>query len=336
VPAVATAPASAATEELFEDAQPILLDMGPMPGTDPLVAGRGERGPAASDEVATLVLPGRTPPPRDADTDAADTRAKEPLFAEDAPEIAMASPPAEAATPMDAAALPSSDDTIPPAAPPRVEVDIAPASASVAVAEVEGEAARANGDEAEGAGHRRVPASAVVFRPADSEAAVPDFAAERRERERAERTWALACIPVAMLLALQLALHWRAELGALAPGLRGLLTVLCAPFRCDVGLPQHPEMLTLEGTNLEADAAGTLTLYSTLRNRARYEQALPAIELTLTDPRDQPVARRLLRPGEYAPARREGIAAGGEVAVKVPIEAAAIKAAGFRAEAVYP
>jgi hypothetical protein len=306
-----------------------------VPGTDALVAERGERNPAASDEVATLVLPGRTPPPRDADA-VADIRDQEPLFAEDAPEIATAAASVHASRPSDAPPLESSDDTIPPGTTPRVEVDIPPVSAGEAAAEAQSETADAKSDEAEDARDRRVPASAVVFRPADSEAPAPDFAAERRERERAERNWALACIPVALLLALQLALHWRAELGALAPGLRGLLVALCAPFRCEVGLPQHPEMLTLEGTNLEADATGTLTLYSTLRNRARYAQALPAIELTLTDPRDQPVARRLLAPTDYAPAQRDGIAAGGEVAVKVPIEAAAIKAAGFRAEAVYP
>jgi hypothetical protein len=176
----------------------------------------------------------------------------------------------------------------------------------------------------------------VVFRSADAGAGVPDFAAERREQARLARTWALACVPVALLLAIQAALHWRAELGALAPGTRGLLSVLCAPFGCEVGLPRHAELLALEGTNLEAEPAGTLTLYSTLRNRARYEQALPAIELTLTDPRDQPVARRLLAPRDYAPGRSDGIPPGGEVPIRVAIDASATKAAGFRAEAVYP
>jgi hypothetical protein len=284
------------------------------------------------------------PPPRNEADDDARARRKEPLFAEDQGEAGTAASSASAAgdTDVGAGALPGHAPGAEPGAHPDIDVALvsesgAPSADAAPGTEANPGTAPAEGDAAEETGRgRRAPAAAIVFGPPESEVPVPDFAAERREQQRVARTWALASIPVALLLALQLALHWRAELGALAPGLRGLLNVLCAPFRCEVGLPQHPELLTLEGTNLEADASGTLTLYSTLRNRARYEQALPAIELTLTDPRDQPVARRLLAPRDYAPARREGIPPGGELPVKVAIDAAALKAAGFRAEAVYP
>lgn len=335
----ATGSEADARDELFEDAQPILLDMGPMPAGerpagDPFLPAEPA---AASEEVATLVLPGRVVPPRE-DGPAAAT---EPLFAEDAGETAAE---ARASTVADVAPPVPGDADAPPGDAAAEGLTGAPdgrASADAATSSVPrapDAPETAQAPEAE-TGERDESArtgSAIVFRTADDSAPLPDFDAERREQRRIARTWALACVPVALLLALQLALHWRAELGAMAPGLRGVLGALCAPFRCEVELPQHANLLTLEGTNLEADAGGTLTLYATLRNRARYEQALPAIELTLTDPRDQPLARRLLSPRDYSPARREGIAAGGEIAVKVAIEASAVKAAGFRAEAVYP
>jgi predicted Zn finger-like uncharacterized protein len=340
---VRTTPAEA-RDELFEDTQPILLDMGPVPGAEALPPGSGDGSAAAPEEVATLVLPGRVPPPRHEADDEARAKGKEPLFAEDQGDAGTAASGASAAGDTDAGAgaVAGFGLAADPGAHPEFDVAPvpdagAPSADSATGAETKSDTSPAEGEAAEETGRgSRGPAAAIVIGPPPGEAAVPDFVAERREQQRVARTWALASIPVALLLALQLALHWRAELGALAPGLRGLLNVLCAPFHCEVGLPQHPELLTLEGTNLEADASGTLTLYSTLRNRARYEQALPAIELTLTDPRDQPVARRLLAPSDYAPARREGIPPGGELPVRVAIDAAAIKAAGFRAEAVYP
>lgn len=170
---------------------------------------------------------------------------------------------------------------------------------------------------------------------AESEDVGVDFGEERRALQRRTLLWGVACIPLALVLAAQAALHWRAELAMLFPWSRGTLEALCAPFGCEVGLPRHANLLALEGANLEAEGGGVLTLYATLRNRAHYEQALPAIELTLTDAREQPVARRLLGPGEYAPTAH-GIPAGGEITVRVSMDATAGKAAGFRAEVLYP
>jgi predicted Zn finger-like uncharacterized protein len=305
-------------EELFEEAQPVVLDMGPLPVSEAVVTSLDDETPAgAHADDATLVMPrgpgtARAPePPSDADH-----MEKEPLFVEEQAEDDAAAPSAED----DAAVTPSAPSSLAPALVALTPADAAGATMHGAAEAVTG---------------RLQPPAAEAGAFGEGEP-LPDFDAERREQRRLTRTWALACVPVALLLAIQAALHWRAELGALAPGMRGLLAVLCAPFGCEVGLPQHPNLLALEGANLEADASGGLILYATLRNRARYEQSLPAIELTLTDPREQPVARRLLTPRDYAPGRGEGIAPGGEIFVKVAIDATATRASGFRAEAVYP
>jgi len=76
-----------------------------------------------------------------------------------------------------------------------------------------------------------------------------------------------------------------------------------------------------------------MVLTATLRNRAGFIQAFPALELTLTDAQDQTVARRVLMPRDYAPqgtGQEPGFAAGGELQIRVHIEAAALKPTGYR------
>ncbi|MCX7893771.1 MAG: DUF3426 domain-containing protein [Burkholderiales bacterium] len=162
-----------------------------------------------------------------------------------------------------------------------------------------------------------------------------DFGFERRAARRRAALWALASVPLLAALLAQAALFYRAELAALLPMARPWLEAACARLGCEVGLPKHARLLTVESANLEADAGNVLTLYATLRNRADFDQALPAIELTLTDAREQPLARRLLAPADYHRGADPRIPANGEVAIRVPFEAAGVRAAGFRIEALY-
>lgn len=162
-----------------------------------------------------------------------------------------------------------------------------------------------------------------------------DFGAPRRARRRRGMLWALASVPLLVLLAAQAAYYFRAELAALQPWARPWLDAACERLGCEIGLPKHASLLTVESANLEAEGGDVLTLYATLRNRAEFDQALPAIELTLTDAREQAVARRLLTPRDYYPGRDPRIAANGEVALKVQFETVGVKAAGFRLEALY-
>jgi hypothetical protein len=82
----------------------------------------------------------------------------------------------------------------------------------------------------------------------------------------------------------------------------------------------------------------TYRLAFTLRNAARLPVAAPAMELTITDAQDQPIARRVLLPPELG-APGESIAAAGEwsgavgLAVGTPGSA---RVAGYRLLAFYP
>jgi hypothetical protein len=74
---------------------------------------------------------------------------------------------------------------------------------------------------------------------------------------------------------------------------------------CEVRLPRRPELLSIESSDLQADPRreSLIVLNAVIRNRAAVLQELPALELTLTDPDERPLVRRVLRPEEYLPGR---------------------------------
>jgi hypothetical protein len=107
----------------------------------------------------------------------------------------------------------------------------------------------------------------------------------------------------------------------------------------DVPLPKNSELVTIEASDLQSDKArGLLVLQATLRNRATYMQALPSLELTLTDTQDAVLARRVLSAGEYLSLANgmPNFTANAEFAVRLWIEAKEIGAAGYRLYIFYP
>ena len=157
-----------------------------------------------------------------------------------------------------------------------------------------------------------------------------------RPRGRPSRLWWLAgTLLLALVLTLQAAYYYRGEVAALVPEAKLLVERICEELGCDVPLPRRADLLSIESSDLQADLAhpSVMVLTATLRNRASYIQAFPALELTLTNIQNQTVARRVLTPPDYAPrdARPEsGFAAGSELQIRVYIEAAALTPTGYR------
>ncbi len=168
-----------------------------------------------------------------------------------------------------------------------------------------------------------------------------EFGPRPRSRSRlATALWVLACGVAAALLAGQAAYAYRGELALLWPGSRPWLAAACRELRCTIPLPQHADLISLEFSELAAERGvpGVLTLSAVLRNRARFAQALPALELTLTDAQDRPLARRVLAPADYLGARaaREPVfAAGSEANFRLHIDAAGLGASGYRLYVFY-
>ena len=144
-----------------------------------------------------------------------------------------------------------------------------------------------------------------------------------------------------ILLAVQAVYYFRGELAVMFPEAKPQLRELCEALGCELPLPRQPQLMSIETSDLQADTANpaVMVLSATLRNRAAYSQSLPALELTLTDAQDQPLARRVLWARDYLgrmDRAETGFAANTELAIKVYIEAAALRATGYRLYLFFP
>jgi len=149
------------------------------------------------------------------------------------------------------------------------------------------------------------------------------------------RLWWIGSLLLLIALVAQGAYRYRGEISVLVPEAKPLFERLCFEVGCDVPLPRRAELLSIESSDLQADASNpsVMVLTATIRNRAAFVQAFPALELSLTSAQGQTVARRVLTPREYVaqPVRSDaGFAAGSELQIRVYIEAAALKPTGYR------
>jgi predicted Zn finger-like uncharacterized protein len=165
-----------------------------------------------------------------------------------------------------------------------------------------------------------------------------------RPERRTRLWWGIAAGLLLIALNVQALFYFRGAIALVWPQARPYIESLCRG-RCEIPLPKRAELMSIETSDLQAEptATGVMALSATLRNRAAFPQAFPALELTLTDEHDQPLARRVLKPAEYL--KRQGndaipSCAGGvascEVQVRLFLEAAALKASGYRLYLFYP
>jgi predicted Zn finger-like uncharacterized protein len=173
---------------------------------------------------------------------------------------------------------------------------------------------------------------------------LPDFLADEPASRRARWVWALAALMALVAMAGQGAYRFRAEIGAAFPEAREPLRTFCRTLGCEMSLPRRPELMSIDSSELQADARreGLIVLNAVIRNRARFAQDYPALELTLTDEGDRPVLRRVLAPRDYLERNRsdallrEGIAGGTEAALRVFLDTSRTRATGYRLYLFYP
>ena len=157
-----------------------------------------------------------------------------------------------------------------------------------------------------------------------------DFLAKPRSR-----FWAVAVIPLLLLLLAQAVFLFRVELAARVPGLKPGLLRFCQILKCTVPLPQNASLMSIESSELKDDPAhrNQIILLALLRNRASYTQAFPNLELTLTDLQDNALARRIFSPEEYLPAPQDisaGFPANQELGIKLRLDTTDLKPVGYR------
>ncbi|MDP3619150.1 MAG: zinc-ribbon and DUF3426 domain-containing protein [Ramlibacter sp.] len=132
--------------------------------------------------------------------------------------------------------------------------------------------------------------------------------------------WSLALL--SLLLCVGLLLQWvlfeRDRIAALRPDLRPALNALCAPLGCQVEPLRWVQALSIESTTLARRGNGRYVLEVVLRNASVFELAMPALELSLTDVRDQLLLRRVILPPEL-PAAPAAVPASDTLTLRVDV-----------------
>lgn len=145
---------------------------------------------------------------------------------------------------------------------------------------------------------------------------------------------------LALILAGQVLFHFRGELAATTPALRPVLESFSLALGRPLPLPRNVDMVSIEASDLQIDPSRgkLLVLNATLRNKAPYEQAYPSLELALTDTQDSIIARRIIGPMDYLPAKESDrvFAGNTDIAVRLWIETVDLEAAGYRLFVFYP
>lgn len=184
---------------------------------------------------------------------------------------------------------------------------------------------------------RRMPAIGATAAAANEEVPLAEFLDEEPAPPRHRLAWGFAALLALAFLAAQAMLHFRTEIAVLFPEARVHLAAACAALGCELRLPRRPELMAIESSDLQADARreNVIVLNAVIRNRAPFAQEYPALELTLTDERDQAVARRVLAPADYlqgpgAERLAQGVAAGAEAALRVHFDTSRVRAVGYR------
>lgn len=147
-------------------------------------------------------------------------------------------------------------------------------------------------------------------------------------------TWLFFTALAALALIVQILFAYRATLAMEFPALQPRLAVLCTQLGCEMPLPRQADRLRLEWSELTfvPDHPNLIQLSATLRNLAQYEQALPLLELTLTDNQERIVARRVFKPSEYLAGtekHRESLRAHDELHAFLQLEIGNLKSTGY-------
>ncbi|WP_386340712.1 DUF3426 domain-containing protein [Xanthomonas citri pv. citri] len=165
--------------------------------------------------------------------------------------------------------------------------------------------------------------------------AAPAFARRgvTRPRLRASgRQWALL-VGLVGVLGLQIVVADRAHL-ATSPRWRPLISAACTLARCSVPAWREPEALTLLNRDVRPlpGVAGVLQIQASFRNDARWAQAWPWLQLSLSDADGRVIGTRILSPQDYlgqSPAAQDTLAPGQAVQVAFRVREPAASTAAF-------
>lgn len=169
------------------------------------------------------------------------------------------------------------------------------------------------------------------------------FDGPRRQSGWLSLVWAVLSILGLLILLLQGAYVYRAQLANSFPTLRPMLESACHRIGCDVPYERRIDAIAITGSALRSSAApqdgvSSLTLEVTLRNTHTRPQEWPTLVLDLKDASGAVVVRRNLPPETWVPAeQRPGpFEAGRELTVQLPVSVKGLQANGYQLDKFFP
>jgi predicted Zn finger-like uncharacterized protein len=180
--------------------------------------------------------------------------------------------------------------------------------------------------------------------PLDEDDMEVDFLVDEEPRPAYTFLWSFLMLLAVLALLGQGAYRYRTEIAAQLPATHPALAAACEMLGCELRLPHRPELMSIDSSDLQADPKreNVIVLSAVIRNRARFAQEHPALELTLTDGADRALVRRVLLPKDYLDPRRatelrtQGIGPGAETLLRVSLDASRVRATGYRLYLFYP
>jgi predicted Zn finger-like uncharacterized protein len=161
--------------------------------------------------------------------------------------------------------------------------------------------------------------------------------AARWQRPVVRRLTVFGAVALPLALGAQVALHHRDIVAARWPASAELLRAACAPLNCGVHAPRSLDDVSVESSGLtRVDGAPLYKLQVAVRNRAAWAVAMPALDLTLTDPRGEVVSRRVLRAADLGPSAPDALAAGAEWSTLATLDVGERRVTGYTIELFYP
>ncbi len=177
--------------------------------------------------------------------------------------------------------------------------------------------------------------------PGDAAEATPEFLRRAEQRARWDKpavsvALALVCGVLLLALAGQVAHHFRDLIAATYPQTRPALAALCEMAGCRIEPLRRIDAIVIESSALTSAPTGNaIRLSVVLRNRGTLPLAMPAIDLSLTDPGGQLLARRALLPADFGKADAT-LAANAETPLQLVLAVEGRRPSGYTVEPFYP
>ncbi len=180
----------------------------------------------------------------------------------------------------------------------------------------------------------------VVVPVAESSFPADHFGVQLSTR-KTSRWWLIPNALLLLLLLGQFVHAYRTEIFIAFPAFQPALDSYCDLMQCEIDLPRHLHLLSLESSDLRVSSPAepdVVALSAIIRNHAPFPQALPALLLTLTDSDEKPLASRIFTAEDYLDSVTDQSVLGGdsEIQVQCFLNTSSLDAVGYKLELIYP